>query len=136
MTFAEALRAAGIQNPGRTTRHGQAEDGTPVFTIWADDVHVVDGRSFAWWDHCGEAVGHAEPPLRKKAAARAFVRRAEASVGRYCRIVIVHPKSPKPDRREVARAEYPHPKWARATVRFADSQALHFLFELLPASKQ
>ena len=132
MKFKEALKEAGLRNPGRTTRHGQADDGTAVFTIWSDDIHQVDGRFFAWWDHPGEPGPHEEPALKQKARARAFVKRAHANIGTKCRAVIVHPVRPKPEGRSADSAEYPHPKWATATFRAADIDALQFIVELSP----
>ena len=47
MQFKEALKTAGLVNPGRTTWCGVAADGTAVFTIWSHEVHQMDGRLFA-----------------------------------------------------------------------------------------
>ena len=123
---------AGLRNPGRTTRHGEAADGTAVFTIWSDDIHKIDGRFFAWWDHCGEPRLHEEPGPEQKNRARAFIERAADNIGKSCRAVIVHPVHPKPESRSVNSAEYPHPQWARAHFRTADTDALQFVVELLP----
>lgn len=136
MKFKDALKAAGLRNPGRTTRHGQAEDGTSVFTIWSDDIHLIDGRSFAWWDHCGEPALHEEPSAREKDLARTFVDRAASSIGKRCRVVIVNPARPKPESRAVASAEYPHPRWAEGEFRSADRNAMHFVVELFPMSRR
>lgn len=132
MKFKEALRKAGLRNPGRTTRHGEADDGTAVFTIWSDDIHQIDGRFFAWWDHSGEPGLHAEPSSAQKNRSRAFIERAADNIGRRCRAVIVHPVHAKPAGRSAESAEYPHPKWARAEFRTADVDALQFIVELLP----
>jgi hypothetical protein len=104
MKFKEALKAAGLRNPGRTTRHGKASDGTGVFTIWVDDIHRVDGRFFAWWDHAGEPGLHQEPSARQKSSARSFVKRAAENVGRSCRAAIVHPACPKSEGRRAGSA--------------------------------
>jgi hypothetical protein len=132
MKFKEALKAAKLPNPGRTTWHGKASDGTAVFTIWADDIHRVDGRFFAWWDHPGEPGLHQEPSARQKSRARAFVKRAAANIGKSCRAVIIHPSCPKSEGRRAGSAEYPHSKWARAEIRAADVDAIQFIIELLP----
>jgi hypothetical protein len=113
------------------TTHGMATDGTAVFTIWLDDIHQVDGRFFAWWDHAGEPGRHQEPAERTKSYARGFVRRAADNKGRNCRAVIVHPRKPKPDRK-AASADYPDPRWATIIFRAADVDALQFIAELLP----
>ena len=135
MKFKEALIAAGIQNPGRTTWHGKAIDGTPVITIWADDIHQIDGRFFAWWDHAGEPGLHKDIAARQKAKARAFVRRLAGAVDKHCRVVIVHPSQPKPARRSFASATYPHPNWAVGLIRAADTEALQFIVELVSATE-
>lgn len=132
MKFKEALGAAGLANPGRTTWHGETPGGVPVFTIWSDDIHQIDERFFAWWDHAGEVGLHKEPNPRQKARARAFVRRAASAIGGRCRIVVVEALQPKPAPRSFASALYPHPKWAVGLVRTADVDALQFIIELLP----
>ena len=130
MKFKEALKAAGLPNPGRTTWHGTATDGTPVFTIWGRDIRQIDGRFFAWWTH-GD-LHYKDPSATKSQIARrrAFVEHAERSVGRECRAVIVHDTKNKSW--EVAAAEYPHPQMAIAKFMFADADAVHFVVELLP----
>ena len=130
--FFDALKAAKLPRVGRSTRHGKATDGRAVFTIWSDDIHQIDGRFFAWWDHAGELGLHEEPAADQRARARAFVKRAHLNLGRPCRAVIVYPVNPKPAPRKVASAEFPHEKWATATFRAADPEALQFLVELTP----
>lgn len=130
MKYLQALKAAGLLNPVRNTWHGVASDGTPVFTIWSDDVRVVDGRFFAWWDFPGGLGSNPEPSLTWKTQARRFIELAALNIGKDCRAVIVYPRHPKPTRREAASAEYPHAQWGTATFRTADTEALHFIAEL------
>jgi len=123
MKYKEALRAAGIKNPGRTTWCKVATDGIPVFTIWSDDVRVISGRRFAWWDHRDCKL--ASVSVSKIAKRRGFIKLAAAHLGQPCRAVIVHRKG-----EEVLSADYPHPKMA--TVRFLTTNidAAQFLAEL------
>jgi hypothetical protein len=127
MKFKEALRAAGLSNPGRTTWCGVASDGTPVFTIWAHDVRQINGRFFAWWDH-GD-LHYPTPTARPKQIAkrRLFVKRAKANLDRKCRAVIVHSGRVK---WQASSADYPHPEMAVVRFRVADVEAIQFIAEL------
>jgi hypothetical protein len=66
MQFKEALKKAGLPNPGRTTWCGKATDGTAVFTIWSHEVRRLDQRltrkSFAVRD---AVDGPSRCPLRR-----------------------------------------------------------------------
>lgn len=108
MKFKEALRAAGLKNPGRTTCCGIAGDGTPVFTIWAHDVRQIGGRLFAWWNH-GDLL-HPTPTASPSQIAkrRSFVKAAAATAGQECRAVIVHRKRGSS---EAVSAAYPILEW-------------------------
>jgi hypothetical protein len=127
MKFKEALKAAGLANPGRTTWCGKATDGTPVFTIWSHDIRKINGRLFVWWDHNNAKRGFDTP--KQISQQRTFVRLAAASVGKKCRAVIIHRK---PGTWLVASADYPDQRKARADIRVADIDALQFIIELLP----
>lgn len=127
MKFKEALKAAGLANPGRTTWCGRATDGTAVFTIWSHDIRKINGRLFVWWDHNNAKFGSDTP--QQMGHERTFVKLAAANVGRKCRAIIIHRK---PGTRDVASADYPDPRMARADVRTADVDALQFTIELLP----
>ncbi|MGE3843070.1 MAG: hypothetical protein AB7I50_15965 [Vicinamibacterales bacterium] len=105
-------------------------DGTAVFTIWAHDIREIEGRFFAWWDHGHSKAETGEGmPKTQRGHVRNFVRLAAQNLGKPCRAVIVHRK---PGSWEVASADYPHPRWARADFRCADRDALQFIVELLP----
>ena len=132
MRFKEALKMAGLANPGRTTWCGIATDGVSVFTIWSHEVHQVDGRFFAWWDHAGQRDSEGELSPRRKGSARRFVTLAGANLGRSCRAVIVHPRMVDDRVAGVESAEYPHPRMARAMFRTVDLDARQFIAELLP----
>jgi hypothetical protein len=74
---------------------------------------------------------HEPNTAQQEGRARAFIRRAAASMGRSdCRAVIVHPKSGEPWK--VGSAEYPHPRLARVVFRTVDVDAMQFIAELLP----
>jgi hypothetical protein len=131
MQFKEALRAAGLSRPGRTTWCKVASDGTPVFTIWFHDIRQVDDRFFAWWEH-----GDLQYPTPTATAVqinkrRSFVKLAAAHLGRACRGVIVHRKGP--DSWDVGAADYPHPELAVVRFRSADVDAIQFIAELSPS---
>jgi hypothetical protein len=130
MQFKEALKKAGLANPGRTTWCGVATDGIPVFTIWSNQIHQIGGRWFAWWDHNESRwpKGRKDEPARGVARARTFMRLAQGHLGKDCRAVILHPK----DGGGVHSAEYPNQQFARARFRTADLDALQFIVELLP----
>lgn len=128
MKFKEALKAAGLRNPGRTTWCGVADDGTPVFTIWAHDVRQVNGRLFAWWDQGDLRYPTPTATKTKIAKRKSFVKLAAANLGKPCRAVVVYRKGRS---WEVSSAEYPHPKMAVARFRAADLDAVQFIVELL-----
>lgn len=131
MQFKEALRAAGLVNPGRTTWSGIAGDGEPVFTIWSHQVHQVDGRFFVWWDHTGDRTENGELFSHRKGHARTFIALAAANLGKPCRAVIVHPKVTEEGSDSVESADYPHPVWSRVVFRAVDEEALQFIAELV-----
>jgi len=127
MKFKEALKAAGLSNPGRTTWCGVASDGIPVFTIWFHDVRQIDGRFFAWWDH-GDL--HLPTPTARPtqiAKRRSFVKLAAANVHKKCRAVIVHSERVL---WQASSADYPHPEMAVVRFRTADVEAIQFIAEL------
>jgi hypothetical protein len=133
MQFKEALRQAGLRNPGRTTWSGVAPDGTLVFTIWDDLIRQIDGRSYAWWDHNESRVLGASgttPSPGGMARARAFIRRAQKAMATRRRypVVIVHAKKAG----GVESAEYPHKRWAWVEFRAADLGSRQFIAELFP----
>ncbi|MDB9315258.1 hypothetical protein PN462_19240 [Spirulina sp. CS-785/01] len=132
MQFKEALRAAGLLNPGRTTWYGVATDGVPVFTIWFHEVRHINGRYFAWWDHEGLKDTDGEPKLRQKGRAWNYLELAAENLGKPCRAVIVHPKMTEQGNTGVASAEYPHSTMSRIVFRTVDIDALQFIAELLP----
>ncbi len=132
MKFKEALKAAGLANPGRTTWCGIAEDGMPVFTVWSQEVRRVHGRYFAWWDHTGKRDANGEHSPSRSARARTFIELAVRNLGSPCRAVILHPRVTERGIDGVATADYPHPALARVVFRFADVDALQFVAELLP----
>ena len=129
MQFKEALKKAGLANPGRTTWKGKAADGTAVFTIWSHEVRKIDGRLFAWWDHNDRREPYVELAPRQRSRGRTFIKMAAANIGKSCRAVIVHLNTA---RNGVASADYPHARMARAQFRTADLDALQFIVELLP----
>lgn len=131
MKFKEALKAAGLKNPGRTTWCGVAGDGTPVFTIWAHEVRQINGRLFAWWSHGDLHYPTPTATPTQIAKRRSFVKLAAANIDGECRAVIVHHKRGR--LWEAGSADYPHPQMAVVQFRFADVQAIQFVAELLPA---
>ena len=133
MQFKEALRAAGLPNPGRTTWSGITPDGIAVFTIWEHEIHQVNQRWFAWWSHGGSRDSAGELAQSRKDHARAFIQRATDNLGRQCHAVIVKPKFDKHGEISAERAEYPHPTWGTVVFRTTDIDALQFVAELLPA---
>ena len=132
MHFKEALRAAGLANPGRTTWSGVAPDGVAVFTIWEHEVHQINGRWFAYWSHGGSRESDGELPSGRKAHARAFIKRATDNLGRSCRAVVVTAKFDEHGDVSADRAEYPHPAWGKVVFRTTDLEALQFIAELSP----
>lgn len=136
MQFKEALRAAGLVNPGRTTWSGVAADGAAVFTIWEHEVHQINGRWFAYWSHGGSRDSDGELPPLRKAHARAFIQRATDNLGRPCRAVVLTPKFDKHGKISAARAEYPHPTWGKVVFRTTDFEALQFIAELSPPNEE
>lgn len=131
MQFKEALKKAGLTNPGRTTWCGVAADGMPVFTIWTSDIHRIGDRFFAWWSHPNL---EAEPdPVQRtpyhQGQQRTFIALADANMGRPCRAVIIHRK---PGTDSVGSAVYPDARMARVDFRVVDVEALQFIAELLP----
>ena len=130
MQFKEALRAAGLANPGRTTWSGIASDKMPVFTIWEHEIYRLNGRWFASWNHNAERDVELELSAKRKGTARMFIKRASLSGGRPVRVVVVIPKYGKEGKVSVGEAFYPHPKWASAVFRFADQDAYQFVAEL------
>ena len=133
MQFKEALKAAGLPNPGRTTWSGVTPEGVPVFTIWQHEIHQVSGRWFAWWSHGGSRDSTGELVPSRKAHAKAFVQRATENLGSRCRAVIVTPRFGKQGEVSVEHAEYPHEIWSTVVFRTTDMDALQFIAELLPA---
>jgi hypothetical protein len=131
MQFKQALKAAGLANPGRTTWCGLTPDGVPVFTIWQHEIHKFNGRWFAWWSHGGERDSDGEIAQSRKDHARAFIARATQNIGTPCRVVIIEPKFSKQQDISVAEAHYPHPVWARVVFRITDPEANQFIAELL-----
>src|SRR6266511_3858518 len=96
MQFKEALKSAGLSRPGRTTWCGTAVDGTAVFTIWLHDVHDVDGRLFAWWDHNRLRITRPAWPAERlkltpsqRSRATTFIKLAAANIGKASRAVII-----------------------------------------------
>ena len=132
MQFKEALKAAGLSNPGRTTWCGRTPDNLVVFTIWEHEIHKLDGRWFAWWSHVGVRNNDGEFSPRKKAKAGAFIALAGQHIGRSCRAVIITPKVAADGSVSVEQAIYPHPLWARVVFRTVDHDAHQFTAELLP----
>jgi hypothetical protein len=130
MKFKEALKAAGLRNPGRTTWCGVATDGTPVFTIWAHDIRQINSRLFAWWDHGDCHYPSPTATATQIAKRRSFVKLAAANIDQECRAVIVRRKGRS---WEAASAEYPHPEMAVARFRVANVDAAQFIVELFPA---
>lgn len=124
MQFKEALKAAGLANPGRTTWSGTASDGVPVFTIWAHEVYRVNGRWFASWNHDAEKDSDFDNSPGRQGTARTFIQRATKNLGRRVRAVIVVPKIDSKKRVSVDHAVYPHPQWASAEFRVTDPDAL------------
>ena len=133
MQFKEALRAAGLPNPGRTTWSGITPEGIAVFTIWEHEIHQVNGRWFAWWSHGGSRDRTGEHAPSRKASAKAFLKRANDNLGLPCRAVIVTPRFDKHGEVNAERAEYPHAAWGRVVFRTTDMDAIQFIAELLPA---
>ena len=129
MKFKEALKAAGLRNPGRTTWCDLAIDGTPVFTIWAHDVRQINGRLFAWWDHGDLHYPTPTATPKQVAKRRSFVKLAAANLDQKCRAVIVHRKRGS---WEASSADYPHPQMAVVRFRAANIEAIQFIAELLP----
>lgn len=131
MQFKEALKKAGLQNPGRTTWCGVAVDGVPVFTIWTSDIHRIGDRFFAWWSHPNlETEPHpVDRTAHHQGRQRTFITLADANKGRACRAVILHRK---PGTDSVGDAVYPDPRMARVDFRIVDVDALQFIAELLP----
>jgi hypothetical protein len=134
MQFKEALRAAGLARPGRTTWSGIASDGVPVFTIWSNEIRKVDGRYFAWWDHTGRRSPDGELMPNRKSRARTFVERAASNLGTPCRAVIIHPRMTVEGNKGVDSAIYPHPAFGCVVFRSADVDALQFIAELVPSA--
>ena len=132
LQFKEALRAAGLQRPGRTTWCGVADGGVAVFTIWTHEIHKVNGRFFAWWSHDGQRDANGEFSVRQKGSARRFINLASENLGRPCRAVLVHPKMIHNRNAGVAYTEYPHPEMGTVVFRTADLAALQFIAELQP----
>ena len=132
MQFKEALKAAGLANPGRTTWSGTTPDGTPVFTIWAHEVYRVNGRWFASWNHDPEKDTELEVSPRRRGTASMFIKRATEHIGRRVRAVIVMPKRDSKGRIAAGDTVYPHPMWASAVFRVTDQDALQFVAELFP----
>ena len=130
MQFKEALRAAGLANPGRTTWSGVTPDGTSVFTIWEHEIYEVKGRWFASWNHDPERDIEFEISPRRMGTARKFIERASESIGHRLRVVIVVPKRDKEGKISVGSALYPDQRWSSALFRFADQDALQFVAEL------
>ena len=130
MLFKEALRAAGLSNPGRTTWSGVTPDGILVFTIWEHEIYEVNGRWFASWNHDPERDTEFEISPRRMGTARKFIERASESIGRRVRVVIVVPKRDKEGKISVGSALYPDERWSSALFRFADQDALQFVAEL------
>ena len=130
MQFKEALRAAGLANPGRTTWSGTASDKTPVFTIWEHEIYRLNGRWFASWNHDTERDVELELSTKRKGTARMFIKRASLSNGSPVRVVVVIPKYGNDGKVSVGEAFYPHPRWASAVFRFADQDAYQFVAEL------
>lgn len=122
MKFKEALQAAGLVKPGRTTWSGTRPDGQTVFTIWDHETVEIEGRLFTSWYHSGPLTSG------RLGTARAYVRRAKKNIGVPCRAVILTKNSAG----GVGSAEYPHPKMARVLFRFVDEEALQYSAELLP----
>jgi len=135
MQFKEALKAAGLARPGRTTWSGITPDGTPVFTIWEHEIYKIKGRWFASWNHDPERDTEFEHSPRRLGTARMFIERATQSIGRRVRVVIVVPKRDKKGRISAGEALYPHSKWASAEFRVTDQDAYQFVAELFPESK-
>src|SRR5262245_32466964 len=129
MKFKEALKAAGVKNPARTTWCRVASDGTPVFTIWAHDVRNIGGRLFAWWDHGDLHYPNPTATPTQIAKRRSFVKLAAGHLDHECRAVIVHRKGKS---WEASSADYPHPQMATVRFRTADVDAIQFIAELLP----
>ena len=130
MQFKEALRAAGLANPGRTTWSGVTPDGTSVFTIWEHEIYKVDGRWFASWNHDAERDDALEVSSHRVGTARKFIERASESIGHRVRVVIVVPKRDKEGKISVGSAVYPDPRWSSAVFRFADQDSRQFVAEL------
>ena len=133
MQFKEALKAAGLRNPGRTTWSGITPDGIAVFTIWEHEIHQVNGRWFAWWNHGAPKEGKGELTPSRKGHAKAFLQRATDNLGLQCRAVIVKPRFDSHGEVSAERAEYPHTAWGTVVFRITDMDALQFVAELLPA---
>jgi hypothetical protein len=125
MGFVEALRAAGLERPGRTTWHGTTPDGTSVFTVWAKEIRQVGGRHFVWWDHNGERVC-GELSDRRKQQGMAYIRHAQQVTGTICRAVVVRGDA------TAESAVYPHAQWARIKFLTVIPEAMQFVAELLP----
>jgi hypothetical protein len=132
MQFKEALRAAGLANPGRTTWSGITSDKTPVFTIWEHEIYKLNGRWFAGWNHDAECDVELELSAKRKGTARMFIKRASLSNGCPVRGVVVISKYGNEGKVTVDEAFFPHPKWASAVFRFADQDAYQFVAELFP----
>ena len=132
MQFKQALLAAGLANPGRTTWCGTTPDKVPVFTIWEHEVHKLNGRWFAWWSHAGARDSDGELSPRMKASARAYIALASKNIGLQCRAVINTPKFAADGSASAAKALYPHPLWAKVVFRTADVEARQFIAELFP----
>ena len=133
MQFKEALRAAGLENPGRTTWSGITPDGIAVFTIWEHEIYKTNGRWFASWNHDPEKDVEFDISPRRQGTARMFIQRATENVGRRVRAVIVVPKRDSKGRISAGDTIYPHPQWATAVFRLTDQDALQFVAELFPA---
>ncbi len=133
MQFKEALRAAGLEKPGRTTWCGIATDGVPVFTIWANETRWVNGRVFAWWDHDGKRNDSGSLSPHRLGRALRFIQLAQANIGKPCRAVLLHPRIIDHHVEGVDYAEYPHPAMGTVVFRATYVDALQFIAELLPS---